>query len=260
MFLGRDYPQRFGLVDWAALNRRARAALAPLGIDHVAPETSVSRLSVGDRMLIKIAGAFLEDEAAPARIFVMDEPTAALNGEESGRLLRLIEALHARGCGIIYVSHRLDEVLAIADTISLLRDGETRATLPAKEVTKTKLVELMTGRDAREAGSARLYRTRPGRALCSESRRQGLHGSVLRSARGRNPRRCRSRRRWRGACDHALISSGAAGARCILTARLSCYAVPTTPGRTGSRSRRANAAPRGCFPTTTSRQHLAAAS
>ena len=54
----------------------------------------------------------------------MDEPTAALNGEESERLFRLIDALRARGCGIIYVSHRLDEVLAIADTISLLRDGE----------------------------------------------------------------------------------------------------------------------------------------
>lgn len=153
MFLGRDYPQRFGLVDWRTLNRSARAALEPLGIDHIAPETSVSRLSVGDRMLMKIAGAFLEDEAAPARIFVMDEPTAALNGEESRRLHRLIDALRTRGCGIIYVSHRLDEVLAIADTISILRDGATRATLPANEATHARLIELMTGRDAKQAES-----------------------------------------------------------------------------------------------------------
>jgi ABC-type sugar transport system ATPase subunit len=152
LFLGRAYPRRLGLVDWGALNERARDALKTLGVEHVAPQTIVSRLPVGDRMLVKIAAAFLED-GAPARVFVMDEPTAALTAEESQRLFRIIEVLRERGCGVIYVSHRLDEVLAIADRITVLRDGETRATLTAGEATKTRLIELMIGREASEAAS-----------------------------------------------------------------------------------------------------------
>jgi ABC-type sugar transport system ATPase subunit len=87
-----------------------------------------------------------KDDSAPARIFVMDEPTAALTGQESERLFQIIGALRAQGCGILFVSHRLDEVLSVADRISVLRDGETCATLDAKEATKAKLIELMTGR------------------------------------------------------------------------------------------------------------------
>jgi ribose transport system ATP-binding protein len=150
IFLGRSYPLRFGLVDWRALNARARSALEVLGVDQFDAKTSMARLSVGDRMLVKIAAAFLEDAGAPARIFVMDEPTAALTGEESERLFRIIDSLRGRGCGILYVSHRLDEVLSIADRISVLRDGETRATLATSEATKTKLIELMTGHKVAE--------------------------------------------------------------------------------------------------------------
>ncbi len=156
IFLGRAYPRRLGLVDWRELNRRARSALNALDVQHISPMTRMARLSVGDRMLVKIAAAFLEDDDSPARIFVMDEPTAALTGEESGRLFRIIEALRRRGCGIIYVSHRLEEVLAIAGRISVLRDGQTRATLEAEGATKSKLIELMTGRPVAEfaAGAA----------------------------------------------------------------------------------------------------------
>ena len=154
VFLGRDYPSRFGLVDWRALNTRASACLAALGVEHIAPTARLSRLSVGDRMLTKIAAAFLDDPKAPARLFVMDEPTAALAGEESERLFRVIAELKRRQCGIVYVSHRLDEVLAIADRITVLRDGESRATLTASEATKSALIEAMTGRDGFEATSA----------------------------------------------------------------------------------------------------------
>ena len=151
IFLGRDYPSRLGLIRWSTLNQRAREALATLGVGHIAPEVTVSSLSVGDRMLVKIASAFLEDGEAgalKARIFVLDEPTAALNREESRRLFMIIDALRDRGCGIIYVSHRLDEVLEISDRISVLRDGRTQATVAAGETTKSRLIELMTGRDA----------------------------------------------------------------------------------------------------------------
>lgn len=148
IFLGRDYPSRFGLIDWRALYRSARACLAALGINHIAPAMRVSRLSVGDRMLVKIAAAFLEDAQAPARLFVMDEPTAALAGPESEQLFSVIAELKRRGCGILYVSHRLDEVLALADRIIVLRDGENRATLTAAQATKSALIEGMTGRGA----------------------------------------------------------------------------------------------------------------
>ena len=150
-FLGRAYPRRFGLVDWRRLNAGARACLAALGVSHIAPTAKLSRLSVGDRMLVKIAAAFLDDSSAPARVFVMDEPTAALAGEESQRLFDVIAELKRRNCGILYVSHRLDEVLAIADRIVVLRDGESRASLSAREATKRALIEAMTGRENAEA-------------------------------------------------------------------------------------------------------------
>ena len=150
IFLGRAYPSRFGLVDWRRLNARAAECLASLGILHKSPTARVSRLSVGDRMLIRIAAACLEEAAAPARIFIMDEPTAALAGEESQRLFRVIAELKRRECGVIYVSHRLDEVLAIADRIIVLRDGESRASLPAAQATKQALIEAMTGRENTE--------------------------------------------------------------------------------------------------------------
>ncbi len=152
IFLGRPYPSRLGTIHWRLLNTKAKAALATLNVEHIDPASPIARLSVGDRMLVKIASAFLEDDgdttSAPARVFVMDEPTAALTGEESERLFRIIRLLRDRGCGIVYVSHRLDEVLAITDRISVLRDGRTQATLPTAETSKTQLIELMTGREA----------------------------------------------------------------------------------------------------------------
>ena len=155
ILLGRPYPSRFGLVDWRTLNARAGEALATLGVTHIAPQAIMSRLPVGDRMLVKIASALLESAGQPARLFVMDEPTAALNGAESGRLFQVVTALCGRGCGVLYVSHRLDEVLALADRIVVLRDGETAATLDAKRATKGQLIAAMTGgREIESVGGA----------------------------------------------------------------------------------------------------------
>ena len=102
-------------------------------------------------MLVKIAAAFLDDARAPARLFVMDEPTAALAGEDAERLFQVIGELKRRPCGVIYVSHWLDEVVAIADRITVLRDGENRATLAAREATKSGLIEAMTVRESVQA-------------------------------------------------------------------------------------------------------------
>jgi ABC-type sugar transport system ATPase subunit len=116
-------------------------------VTEVASEAIMARLPVGDRMIVKIAATFLEDAAAPARLFVMDEPTAALNAEESERLFRVIGQLQRKGCGVLYVSHRIDEVLRISNRITVLRDGATRATLGASEASRASLIELMTGRE-----------------------------------------------------------------------------------------------------------------
>ncbi|MGD0723740.1 MAG: sugar ABC transporter ATP-binding protein, partial [Roseiarcus sp.] len=154
LFLGRPYPTRWGaLVDWPALFARARAALEALGVGHVPADAAMARLSVGDRLLVKIAATFLEE--APARLFVMDEPTAALTGAESERLFAIIARLRARGCGILYVSHRIDEVLLLADRITVLRDGETTATLDRAQASRGGLIALMTGRAPAESAPAR---------------------------------------------------------------------------------------------------------
>lgn len=157
LFLGRPYPRRFGLLaHWPELNRRARAALSALSIDHIDPSLKMARLATGDQMLVKIAAAFLDDDGAPARIYVMDEPTAALTDSESERLFAIIARLKARGCAVLYVSHRMDEVMRIADRVTVMRDGETVSTAAIADVTKADIIEWMTGRTLAEAFPQRL--------------------------------------------------------------------------------------------------------
>ena len=201
IFLGRSYPRRLGLVDWRALNARARSALKALDVEHIGARTIMARLSVGDRMLVKIAAAFLEDAAAPARIFVMDEPTAALTGEESERLFRIIDSLRRRGCGIIYVSHRLDEVLAIADRISVLRDGETQVDACSERGDQDEAHRVDDGKLGR--GDRRPHRglqIGAGCALRSTLRRRPA-GRLIRIAQGRNSWVRRPGRRRHGTPD-----------------------------------------------------------
>ncbi len=156
LFLSRAMPRRFGgFVDWRRLYARAAQALAELGITGIDPRTAMARLSSGDRMLVKIASAFFDDGGAPARIHVMDEPTAALSGAECERLFAIIAALKQKGCGILFVSHRMDEVMRICDRVTVLRDGENRASLETSATSRAEIIELMTGRAVIEDHSAR---------------------------------------------------------------------------------------------------------
>src|SRR5579871_5332550 len=110
LFLGRPYPRRFGpFVDWRALNARATQALAAFGVTDISPTAIVGRLRIGDRLVVKIASTLLDDASTPGRIFVMDEPTAALSEREAERLFRIVGALKSRGAAILYVSHRIEE-------------------------------------------------------------------------------------------------------------------------------------------------------
>jgi ribose transport system ATP-binding protein len=150
--LGRSYPRRAGiLVDWRSLNQMARAALETLGITHIDPRQKLARLSTGDRMLVKISSAFLSEPGAPARLYVMDEPTAALTRDESERLFKVLRGIKASGNSVLYVSHRIDEVMAICDRATVLRDGKPIDSGQLSAITHDDLVALMIGRKVGEA-------------------------------------------------------------------------------------------------------------
>lgn len=149
--LSQPYPRWLGvLVDWRKLHQQANRALERLGISHIDPRQPMARLSVGDRMLVKIASAFASSTQA-ASIYVLDEPTAALNASESQRLFAVIRELKAQGCGILYVSHRMDEVFEICNTVTVMRDGRVISTQAIQQTSRGGLIRLMTGREVSHA-------------------------------------------------------------------------------------------------------------
>ncbi|MBD8064821.1 sugar ABC transporter ATP-binding protein [Devosia sp. PTR5] len=148
IFMGRRYPRRAGFfVDWAALNREAQRALDRLGIDHIDPRQNLGMLGLGDQMLVRISAALLDD----AKLYVMDEPTAALSADESQRLFRVLREIRASGSSVLYVSHRLDEVMALCDKATVLRDGRSIDSGVLSTITHDDLVALMIGRKVEEA-------------------------------------------------------------------------------------------------------------
>jgi ribose transport system ATP-binding protein len=152
IFMGRRYPLHGGLlVNWRALNATAREALEKLGITHIDPRQRMARLSPGDQMLVRLSSAFLSEPDAPARLYVMDEPTAALTRDESERLFRVLREIRSSGGSVLYVSHRLDEVMALCDRATVMRDGATIDTGRMADITHDDLVALMIGRKVEEA-------------------------------------------------------------------------------------------------------------
>jgi ribose transport system ATP-binding protein len=154
ILLGRRFPRRFGLaVDWPLVRERARAALRFLGADHMDVRQLAGDLSAGDQMLVKIAAALVTDPDTDARadLYVLDEPTAALTAQESEMLFDVIKRLTSTGAAVLYVSHRMDEVLRICDDITVLRDGQLVSSGPAFGTTKDQIIHAMTGRDVKDA-------------------------------------------------------------------------------------------------------------
>jgi ribose transport system ATP-binding protein len=150
--IGRAYPRRLGaLVDWRRLNRLAAGSLERLGITHIGAQTRMGRLATGDQMLVKLSAAFLSDAGEPARLYVMDEPTAALSRAESERLFVVLREIRAAGNAVLYVSHRIDEVMALCDRATVLRDGRSIDSGRMAEITHDDLVAMMIGRRVEEA-------------------------------------------------------------------------------------------------------------
>lgn len=141
LFLGA-LPRRHGLVTWGALRQRAARALAPVDPEgRISPDRPVGELDLADRQLVAIARAL----AQGARVLLFDEPTSALPGPAAEQLLGLIGRLRAEGRAVVLVSQRLDDITAVADRVSVLRDGSVVAELPGSNVPATTLAELMAG-------------------------------------------------------------------------------------------------------------------
>ncbi len=151
VFLGREL-KRGLLLDKTEMRRRTREYLARLACD-VSPDTLVSNLSNSEKQMVEIAKALSRD----ARILIMDEPTAVLTNRETDVLFKQVAALRAAGTAILFTSHKLDEVKAISDHVTIMRDGNVVHTGPTSEITEDAMATAMVGRDVSD-----LYPAKPG--------------------------------------------------------------------------------------------------
>jgi ribose transport system ATP-binding protein len=141
VFLGVE-PTRYGVLDRARMRVDSQRLLRRLG-SSISPHAEAGRLSIAQQQVVEIAKALAFD----ARILVMDEPTAALDGAEASRLLDLVKRLSAEGVTLVYVSHRMPEIQAVADRVTVLKDGRAVMTAPIGEAPTSRLVRAMVGRD-----------------------------------------------------------------------------------------------------------------
>ncbi|MFZ4764730.1 MAG: sugar ABC transporter ATP-binding protein [Roseimicrobium sp.] len=149
IFLGQEV-SRFGFVAQKQERERASALFKRLGVE-IDLDVPCRRLTTAQQQLVEIAKALAFD----ARIIVMDEPSAALTSHEVERLFAIIRDLKSHGIGIIYISHRLDEVFTITDRVTVLRDGKNVGERPTSQITRNEMIELMVGRELKDEFPAR---------------------------------------------------------------------------------------------------------
>ncbi|MCJ1695574.1 sugar ABC transporter ATP-binding protein [Rathayibacter caricis] len=145
IFMGRQPTDRFGRIDRRAMRAEVEQLMRRLGVS-IDPERPAEGLSIADQQIIEIAKAISLD----ASVLVMDEPTAALSGVEVERLFAVARSLRDEGRALVFISHRFDEVFALCDTITVMRDGSYIATTPTSEATIDGIVRQMVGRDVTE--------------------------------------------------------------------------------------------------------------
>jgi ribose transport system ATP-binding protein len=139
-------PSRGPLMNWPEMKRRSAAALAEVGLADIAPETQVRRLAIAQQQLVEIARAVALD----CRVLVLDEPTSSLTAKDIEKLFALIRRLKAKNISIVYISHFLEEVRAVCDRFTVLRDGETVGSGVTTETPNEKIIALMVGRNVDE--------------------------------------------------------------------------------------------------------------
>jgi len=142
IYLGHAPKNRLGLIDWRKLNEDALAILHSLDIRDLDVTGKIGTMTVGNRQRVEIAKALSRD----ARILIMDEPTASLSEADVQRLFAIVRKLRERSVGIVYISHRMEEVFLLADRVTVLRDGQYVATKPVTETSHDDLIAMMVGR------------------------------------------------------------------------------------------------------------------
>jgi len=140
--IGQEPAGMFGMVSWPRRRQRAKELLDRVGA-RIDPEQTAAELSMPQQQLVEIARAL----GANARVLILDEPTASLSEEDTRNLFRVIRELRESGVGMIYISHRLEELPAIADRVTVLRDGQTIGTHEMADVSRDQLIRLMVGRE-----------------------------------------------------------------------------------------------------------------
>lgn len=151
IFLGRQPVGRLGLVDYGAMNREAARLLRDLGAE-IDPKRLVGSISTAHRQIVAIARAI----SSRCQVIIFDEPTSSLTERETSRLFEAIRRLSAQRIGVIYISHRMEEVFRLCDRVTVLRDGRYVATKPVAETTMHDLITMMIGRELSE-----LFRKEP---------------------------------------------------------------------------------------------------
>ena len=142
IFLGAEIKGKFGLIDWDTTYQKAAKYLEMVNLD-IDPETKIINLGIGQKQLIEICKAISKN----AKILILDEPTAALTETETENLLNFLREFQEQGVTCIYISHKLDEVLEIADSITVLRDGRSIITKDKKDISKEEMITHMVGRE-----------------------------------------------------------------------------------------------------------------
>jgi len=140
--MGMEAPGAWRGIDWSGRRRRAKALLDRIGAE-ISPDAEVRDLTMPQQQLVEIARAV----GTNARVLIMDEPTASLSDREVEHLFRIIDQLRGSDVGIIYISHRMEEISQVADRVTVLRDGQLVGTKPVEEVTRADLIRMMVGRD-----------------------------------------------------------------------------------------------------------------
>ncbi|MGQ5523052.1 sugar ABC transporter ATP-binding protein [Chitinimonas sp. PSY-7] len=161
-------PHRFGMIDQRALHEQARRQMAAIGLDDIDPGALVGSLGIGHQQMVEIARNLVGD----CKLLILDEPTAMLTDREIAHLFEQIARLKASGVGIIYISHRLDELQRIADRVAVLRDGRLVDVRPMAGVLQDELVQRMVGR-AVDEGATRPRRTAGAMRLRAHGLRRG---------------------------------------------------------------------------------------
>src|SRR5204863_6590104 len=142
IFLGSEPRRTGGMIDWHKVHREAHLLLQKFNVD-IDPDIPVAKLGVGQKQLVEIVKALSKN----SRILILDEPTAALAEHEVLTLLDILRDLRSRGIACIYISHKLDEVFAICDRITVLRDGSSVVTFEMRQTNKVEVIKQMVGRE-----------------------------------------------------------------------------------------------------------------